>query len=129
MNLYRISVISRQAGIDRMYVTMCGWPTEGYNRGHPDPLPPAPKAGGWAGFRKWIETCKEHGYPTGLHDQYRDYYFNAASFSPELAIHIEDSTSKPRAFGSALRYGRMEGTLPAHDTWGGGKQDNRIHII
>ena len=108
-------------GIERMNATLCAWPTNGYNMKHPDPLPPAPLAGGWDGMKRWAETCKELGYTSGLHDQYRDFYINAASYNPELAIHEEDSIGVPTAFPGSRFFGWKEGTMPVMDFWGGGK--------
>ena len=36
--------------------------TEGYDRQHPDELPPAPAAGGWEGMKRLADTCHELGY-------------------------------------------------------------------
>jgi len=63
----------KASGIDRLYVTLAGWPYLGYDRQHPDVLPPAPAAGGWEGLKRWVDTCKELGYIYNLNDQYRDY--------------------------------------------------------
>src|SRR5581483_7563224 len=43
-------------GIDRMIVTLAAWPYDGYDRQHPDALPPSPDAGGWAGMKRWCDT-------------------------------------------------------------------------
>ncbi len=111
----------KKNGIDRLNATLCAWPANGYNMKHPDPLPPAPLAGGWEGMKRWAETCKELGYTSGLHDQYRDYYVNARSYNPDMAIHEEDSVSIPTAFPGSRFFGWKEGTMPVMDFWGGGK--------
>src|SRR5262249_43137582 len=66
-------------GIDRTLVFISGWPHLGYDRQHPDPLPPPEAAGGWAGMKRLADTCRELGYPFLFHDQYRDYYVDAPS--------------------------------------------------
>ncbi len=108
-------------GIERAYVTLAGWPYQGYDRQHPDVLPPAPAAGGWEGLKRWVDTCKELGYLYNLHDQYRDYYVDAPSYDPQFAVHEEDATSRPTAF-PGTRFGTWkEGGIPFMDYWDGGK--------
>ena len=67
-------------GLDRLTVCLTGWPNQGYDRQHPDELPPAPIADGWEGLKRLADTCKELGYLFSLHDQYRDYYTDAPSY-------------------------------------------------
>ena len=111
----------KASGIDRLYVTLAGWPYLGYDRQHPDVLPPAPAAGGWEGLKRWVDTCKELGYIYNLHDQYRDYYVDAPSYDPQFAAHEEDTVSRPTAFPGA-RFGTWkEGHIPFMDYWDGGK--------
>jgi hypothetical protein len=88
-------------GVERALVYVSGWPHLGYDRQHPDPLPPPEAAGGWEGMKRLAATCKELGYPFIFHDQYRDYYADAPSYDPRFAIHEEDSSLPPKAaFGS-----------------------------
>lgn len=111
----------KSRGVDRAYVTLAGWPCLGYDRQHPDVLPPAPDAGGWEGLKRWVDTCKELGYLYNLHDQYRDYYVDAPSYDPQFAVHEEDATSRPTAF-PGTRFGTWkEGCIPFMDYWDGGK--------
>jgi len=111
----------KAGGIDRCYVTLAGWPYSGYDRQHPDVLPPAPAAGGWKGLKRWVDTCKELGYIYNLHDQYRDYYIDAPSYDPQFAVHEEDTISQPTAF-PGTRFGTWkEGYIPFMDYWDGGK--------
>jgi hypothetical protein len=107
-------------GINRLYVTLSGWPYQGYDRQHPDALPPAPEAGGWEGLKRWADACKELGYLYNLHDQYRDYYIDAPSYDPQFAVHEEDAISQATAF-PGTRFGFWkEGYLPFMDHWDGG---------
>jgi len=111
----------KAGGVGRLYVTLAGWPYLGYDRQHPDVLPPAPAAGGWEGLKHWADTCKELGYIYNLHDQYRDYYVDAPSYDPQFAVHEEDAVSRPTAF-PGTRFGtRKEGNIPFMDYWDGGK--------
>lgn len=108
-------------GVERAFVTLAGWPYMGYDRQHPDVLPPAPEAGGWEGLKRWVESCKELGYLYNLHDQYRDYYVDAPSYDPQFAVHEEDATSPATTF-PGTRFGTWkEGQIPFMDYWDGGK--------
>ena len=91
-------------GVDRAYLHLDGWGVNGYDRAHPDYLPPNAEAGGWEGLRGLAETCHEIGYLLALHDQYRDYYKDAPSFSPDNALHEAD------------------GSIPEQSRWFGGPQ-------
>jgi len=94
----------KASGIGAAYVHLDGWGFYGYDNGHPDVLPVGEEQGGWAGLRRFADTCAELGYLFAVHDQYRDFYFNAASFDDRLA---------------ALR---ADGTREEHSTWCGGPQ-------
>lgn len=109
-------------GLSRLSVVLTGWPHLGYDRQHPDELPPAPQAGGWEGMKRLADACRELGYLFSLHDQYRDYYVDAPSYDPQFAIHEEDAVSPPQAF-PGTRFGQWkEGHIPFMDHWDGGKQ-------
>ncbi len=109
-------------GIDRLHVVLTGWPYLGYDRQHPDGLPPAPRAGSWPGMKRLAETAQKLGYLFSLHDQYRDYYVDAPSYDPQFAVHEEDAASPPLAF-PGTRFGSWkEGRLPFMRHWDGGKQ-------
>jgi hypothetical protein len=111
----------KPAGMDRLTVVLTGWPRLGYDREHPDVLPPAPVAGGYEGMRRLAETCRELGYLFSLHDQYRDYYVDSPSFDPQFAVHEEDANSPPQQF-PGTRFGDWkEGAIPFMDYWDGGK--------
>lgn len=111
----------KQKGLNNLMVVITGWPKLGYDRQHPDVLPPAPKAGGYEGMKRLQQTLKDLGYFFVLHDQYRDYYLDAPSFNKQFAIHEEDSISKPNIF-PGTRFGDFkEGRIPYMDYWDGGK--------
>jgi len=108
-------------GLECLTVVITGWPRMGYDRQHPDVLPPAPEAGGWEGMKRLGDTCRELGYLFSLHDQYRDYYIDAPSYDTQFAIHEEDAKSPPLAF-PGTRFGHWkEGAIPFMDHWDGGK--------
>jgi hypothetical protein len=112
----------RRKGIERFQVVLTGWPRKGYDREHPDGLPVAPVAGGWEGMKLLADTCAELGYTFTLHDQYRDYYVEAPSYSPAFAVHEEDASGQPSIF-PGTRFGSWkEGRLSFLAAWDGGKQ-------
>ena len=111
----------KAAGVDHAFVTLAGWPYQGYDRQHPDAMPPSPAAGGWDGLQRWVNTCKELGYIYNLHDQYRDYYVDAPSWDPQLAVHEEDNLGPATIFPGTRFGGWKEGYIPFMDYWEGGK--------
>lgn len=94
----------KSKGIDDAYVHLDGWGFYGYDSMHPDVLPVGEEQGGWDGLRRFSDTCEELGYLFAVHDQYRDFYKNAASFDDRLTLT------------------RMDGTREEHATWCGGPQ-------
>ena len=94
----------KSAGIDRAYVHLDGWGFYGYDNGHPDVMPVGEEQGGWDGLRRFADTCAALGYLFAVHDQYRDFYFNAVSFDDRLAAT------------------RLDGSREQHSTWCGGPQ-------
>ena len=112
----------KDQGFDRMIVTLSGWPYYGYDRQHPNVLPPAPQAGGWEGMKRFIDDVKQMGYVPILHDQYRDYYTDAPSWNPDFAVHEEDSVTPSTTFpGSRFKHWK-DGDIPMMDHWNGGAQ-------
>ncbi len=94
----------RARGLERALVHLDGWGVRGYDNLHPDILPPCPEAGGWDGLRELGRACRELGYKLILHDQYRDYFLDAASFDLRHAVHD------------------ARGDVPQHAIWYGGRQ-------
>ncbi|OHB65575.1 MAG: hypothetical protein A2Y77_06440 [Planctomycetes bacterium RBG_13_62_9] len=99
----QLRLLSEQ-GIERAYVHLDGWGVRGYDNLHPDILPPCPEAGGWEGMKRFAETCEQLGFVFAIHDQYRDYYLDAASYDPRHTILDR------------------QGGRPQGSTWFGGKQ-------
>ena len=94
----------QEHGVDRAYLHLDGWGEPGYDNQHPDYLPPCEAAGGWAGMQALADTLQQLGYLFGIHDQYRDYYCDAATFDPDFAARQAD--------GSIVDFSR----------WAGGRQ-------
>ena len=92
----------KQKGVEKLYLHLDGWGNHGYDNLHPDPFPVHEGAGGAEGMRALMETCHELGYYFGIHDQYRDYYYDAPSFDLENAVT------------------NIDGSHPYHDYWFGG---------
>ena len=111
----------KQDGLNNLMVVLTGWPTLGYDRQHPDVLPPAPAAGGYEGMQRLQSTLRDLGYLFVLHDQYRDYYVDAPSFNKQFAIHEEDAVSPPAVFPGTRFGDSKEGFIPYMDYWDGGK--------
>ena len=114
----------KAAGWNNLNVVLSGWPNQGYDRQHPDGLPPNKEAGGWEGMKAFFDTCKELGYVCWMHDQYRDYYPDAPSYNPDLAVREEDATTPPTHFPGTRFHPNdwKEGAVPFMNYWHGGKQ-------
>ncbi|HLR04750.1 MAG TPA: DUF5696 domain-containing protein [Pyrinomonadaceae bacterium] len=112
----------KSRGFDRVLVFISGWPHLGYDRQHPDSLPPPEPAGGWEGFKRLVDTARELGYPYVLHDQYRDYYLDAPSYDPQFAVREEDAKLPPQAFPGSRFGDSKDGNIPMMRHWDGGKQ-------
>ncbi len=111
----------KEAGLEHLMVVLTSWPKEGYDRQHPDVLPPAPEGGGWEGMKRLADACKEIGYLFTLHDQYRDYYTDAASFNERFAIHEGDDDPVSRQFPGS-RFGQWKkGQIAYMNNWDGGE--------
>ncbi len=87
----------REKGIERAYVHLDGWGFYGYDSGHPDHVPAGYEQGGWDGLRRFADTCDELGWVFAVHDQYRDFYFNAVSFDDRLALTHPDGSRDEHA--------------------------------
>ena len=93
-----------ELGVSNLFMHLDGWGQPGYDNRHPDYLPACREAGGWEGLKELSDTAHECGFMFGLHDQYRDYYFSAATFDARNAVRLPD------------------GTIPEHAMWAGGHQ-------
>jgi hypothetical protein len=109
-------------GIDRLLVYVSGWPHLGYDRQHPDPLPPPEAAGGWLGMKRLTDACNELGYQVIFHDQYRDYYLDAPSYDEQFAVHEEDTRLPPQQFPGSRFGDSKQGPIPLMRHWDGGPQ-------
>lgn len=92
----------KKNGAEKVYLHLDGWGHHGYDNLHPDVFPIHERAGGAEGMRGLMNTCHELGYLFGIHDQYRDYYYDAPTFSLDNAVTD------------------IDGGHPYHDVWFGG---------
>jgi len=81
-----------ERGLKEAYIHLDGWGKHGYDNLHPDPLPPHEAAGGAEGMKTLSDTARELGYIFGIHDQYRDFYYDAPSFSMDQAVENIDGS-------------------------------------
>jgi hypothetical protein len=102
-DIYENMKLLQGNGMKEAYVDIRGWCCDGYDHKHPDPFPIAPDAGGEEGFVRLQKKCTEMGYIFGVHDQYRDYYYDGDSFG----------------FGSATL--QPDGSYPYCNIWHGGE--------
>lgn len=75
----------KEKGVEKLYLHLDGWGNPGYDNKHPDILPPCEEAGGFEGMKALSRAMQECGYVFGIHDQYRDYYFDAETFEESNA--------------------------------------------
>ena len=94
-----------EKGLKKAYLHLDGWGVDGYDQQHPDIIPPHEKAGGIEGLKALKETCNKNNIIFALHDQYRDYYWDASTYDEKNAV--KDA------------YGKM----PHDCTWNGGDQN------
>jgi hypothetical protein len=90
-------------GIDGAMLVLAGWNHRGYDRSYPDILPAAPELGGDAALSECCRRVKALGWLFGLHDNYRDVYKDAPSWSEDII------TKKP------------DGSLQEGYEWNGGQ--------
>ncbi len=89
-------------GVDQAYLHLDGWGCHGYDNLHPFPFPVHEAAGGADGMKRLSDTCRELGYRFGIHDQYRDFYYDSPAYSEEQCVE------------------NIDGTHPYCDIWYGG---------
>jgi hypothetical protein len=122
-NVHRLQKL-KAAGFDRLNVSISGWPNQGYDRQHPDGLPPNKEGGGWEGMKAFFDACGTLHFTCWLHDQYRDYYPDAPSYSADFAVREEDATGPPTHFPGTRFHPHdwKEGNIPMMNYWDGGTQ-------
>ncbi len=84
----------KEHGLEKVYLHLDGWGNPGYDNQHPDYLPACKEAGGWEGMKALSDSMEEMNYMFAIHDQYRDYYFDAKTYDPEFSM-ISPEGKKP----------------------------------
>lgn len=92
-------------GLQKAYLHLDGWGVDGYDQRHPDVLPPCEAAGGADAMKEFQDACRELDVLFAIHDQYRDYYHDAATYDPKNSMHEAGQN------------------IPSECTWNGGPQD------
>lgn len=110
-------------GVEHAIIYCSGWAHLGYDRQHPDSLPPPEAAGGWDGMKQLFDTAHELGYQFIFHDQYRDYYLDAPSHNFDFAVHEEDASLPARQFPGSRFGDYKQGSIPFMLHWDGGPQN------
>lgn len=82
----------KENGAEKVYLHLDGWGHHGYDNLHPNPFPVHGRSGGAEGMKKLSDTCKELGYKFGIHDQYRDYYYDSPGFTLDNAVQYFDGS-------------------------------------
>lgn len=103
-----------EMGIEKLYLHLDGWGEGGYDNQHPDYLPACEKAGGWEGLKELSDTLLSHHDLFGLHDQYRDYYFKAATFNKNQAVLNQDGSITDVARWAGGRQTYLCASLASH---------------
>ena len=91
----------KERGAEKVYLHLDGWGYHGYDNLHPNPFPVHEAAGGADGMRDLQRTCTSLGYMFGIHDQYRDYYYDSPGFTLDNAVKYFDGSH----FYSSYWYG------------------------
>ncbi|MBO5852359.1 MAG: hypothetical protein J6Q74_00925 [Clostridia bacterium] len=82
----------KEKGLEKAYTHFDGWGNHGYDNLHPSPFPPHEAAGGALGMKHLADTVTSCGFIFGIHDQYRDYYYDAPDFSFDEAVMNADGS-------------------------------------
>ena len=98
---------SKDLGIDRALLVLNGWINGGYDNLHPDVLPAAPEIGGDQGLIECSRRVRAlgRGWVFGFHDNYQDFYKNAASWNEDYMMKNPDgSIRKGGEWAGGLAY-------------------------
>jgi|CZKM01.1.fsa_nt_gi hypothetical protein len=104
-----------RAGISNLWVLVHNWQNGGYDNKYPNVLPANPSLGGDVALNALSLTIRTNGYLFGLHENYVDFYTNAAAWDP-AAISINSDGSPKQAWynsGTGLQSYEMKPTLAA----------------
>lgn len=77
-------------GLTDSLLTLHVWQRWGYDYRLPDIYPPQPQLGTIEDMQRVAKVCAEHDIPWGLHDNYIDFYPDAADYSYDHVCFTED---------------------------------------
>ncbi|SPE55171.1 exported hypothetical protein [Verrucomicrobia bacterium] len=84
----------RSASVSNLWVLVHNWQNGGYDNQYPNVLPANPGFGGSAGLTNVSQTARAGGYLFGLHENYVDFYPNAAAWNPAACALNSDGSLK-----------------------------------
>lgn len=90
------------AGVTNLWVLLHPWQNKGYDDGYPDVLPAKADWGGDSGLADLSQTAGSYGYLFGLHENYVDFYPDAASWNAADCALNSDGTAKYAWFNPLL---------------------------
>jgi hypothetical protein len=99
-------------GLDRLYVCIAGWQNRGYDRYHPDAMPPSSDVGGWGGMKRFADAMHELNYLFTFHEQYRNYLMESPSYQDQFALHEEQMGGNGLVYPAARWGGYKVGYVP-----------------
>jgi hypothetical protein len=82
------------AGVSNLWVLVHNWQNAGYDNQYPNVLPANPALGGDSGLTNVSHTVAVSGYLFGLHENYVDFYPNAAAWNPTACALNSDGSLK-----------------------------------
>lgn len=105
----------QSAGITNLWVLVHNWQNGGYDNEYPNVLPANPSLGGSAGLSNVSQTARSSGYLFGLHENYVDFYTNAAVWNPAACALNSDGSLKEAWFNptTLMQSFEMKPTLAA----------------
>jgi hypothetical protein len=104
------------AGVSNLWVLVHNWQNGGYDNKYPNVLPANPSLGGDAALNTLSRTIRTNGYLFGLHENYVNFYTNAAAWNP-AAIALNSDGSRKQAWynpGTGLQSYEMKPALAAN---------------
>ncbi|MEY4902388.1 MAG: hypothetical protein RLZZ292_203 [Bacteroidota bacterium] len=88
------------AGIKNLWTIVHTWQNGGYDNQYPNVLPASSDLGGDVGLFALRDKAYSYGYLFGLHENYVDFYTNAASWNSNRVALEPDGTSKKAWYNS-----------------------------
>ena len=86
------------AGVSNLWVIVHNWQNGGYDDYYPNVLPANPLLGGADGLRQVSQTASDNGCLFAVHENYTDFYPDAADWNPNDCALNSDGSLKPSWF-------------------------------